>query len=128
MKEPSITNARIVMINSDFKINKNIFQNEFCEILAQKHVNNGGNFTNIIFQPSKYPAINTKVISDDKLSVFREHTSKHGIKKKFEGMISLLIFRSGSVIITGGKDIKSYFEIYIKIIELFKLNKNILHS
>lgn len=127
LQEPSVNNPRICMINSDFKINKNIHQDELCKILARFHVNKNGNITQLIFQPSKYPAINVKIIPDHRKEEYKEHCEKKGIMKKFENTISLLIFRSGSVIITGGKCIQSYSEIYCKILELLSNNTNILY-
>jgi TATA-box binding protein (TBP) (component of TFIID and TFIIIB) len=128
LSDASVTNPRIVMINSDFKINKNIHQGDFCEILSDSHISKNGNITQIIFQPSKYPAINVKIIPDDKKLEYLQHCEKNGIMKKFAGTISLLIFRSGSIIITGGRCISSYLEIYIKIINILSSNKNILYN
>ena len=55
------------MINSDFKINNYILQDKLCLLLIEKHILKGGNFTSVIFQPSKYPAINTKIITEENI-------------------------------------------------------------
>jgi len=128
LSEPKVTNNKIVMINSDFKINKNIFQDHFCKVLIDNHVNSGGNITQVIFQPSKYPAINTKIIPTSRVECYNEHIKQHGTRKKFEGVISLLIFRSGSIIITGGKNIDNYLEIYQQTLQMLFKNKNLLYS
>jgi len=125
---PKITDNRIVMVNSDFKINKNIFQDKLCEILSNYHISNNGNILQIIFQPSKYPAINTKLLPNSRTLDYKKHYETYGLRKKFEGIISLLIFRSGSIIITGGKELINYLEIYSLILSILEDNKNILYS
>ncbi len=126
--EPKITDTRIVMINSDFKINMNISQDKFCNVLLEDGVNKGGNIVQVGFNPSKYPAINTKVVADSNKEDYLEHYEKNGIRKKYNKFISMLIFRSGSVIVTGGNDISEYFNVYSKLINIFGENKNILYK
>jgi TATA-box binding protein (TBP) (component of TFIID and TFIIIB) len=126
--EPKVTDARVVMINSDFKVNQNIYQDRLCKVLSENHIIRGGNIVQIVFQPSKYPAINTKIIPVGRVDSYVQHVQDNGVRRKFEGIISLLIFRSGSIIITGGKDIEEYNEIYSKIILLLSSNKNVLYS
>jgi TATA-box binding protein (TBP) (component of TFIID and TFIIIB) len=125
--KPNITDTRIVMINSDFKIKNSIYQDKLCSILLQHGINDSGNFIQIGFNPSKYPAINTKVISDSNKDDYKEHHAQYGIKKKYKNFISMLIFRSGAVIITGGNDIEDYLNVYSKIIYLLSQNKNLLY-
>jgi TATA-box binding protein (TBP) (component of TFIID and TFIIIB) len=126
--EPKVSNTRIVMINSDFKVDKNIYQDRLCKTLSEHHILRGGNILHIIFQPSKYPAINTKIIPDNKIDAYVRHSQDNGVRKKFPGVVSLLIFRSGSIIITGGNSIIDYNEIYSKIILILSSNKNVLYS
>ena len=124
---PKITDTRIVMINSDFKIGSSIYQDKLCGILLEHGVSNGGNFVQIGFNPSKYPAINTKVVSDSNKDDYSEHYEKYGIRKKYKKFISMLIFRSGSIIITGGNDISDYSSVYSKIIDILSKNKSLLY-
>ena len=113
-----IKNVKIAMINSDFKIS-NIFNLvNFCKVLSENSIKQNGNFLNIVYQPIKYPAINSKFIPDSSIDKYNEHIYKFGNKKKFTGNISILIFRSGSIIITGGNSINEYLSTYKYLLEL----------
>jgi len=124
---PNVTNTRIVMINSDFKIQNNIYQDKLCDILLDNSINKDGNFVQVGFNPSKYPAINTKIVADSNKDDYREHHSEYGIKKKYKKFISMLIFRSGSIIITGGNNLQDYLNVYSKIIDILSQNKDLLY-
>lgn len=115
-KDNYISDTKLVMINSDFKISKNINQKELCELLYNKKYSN---FLLTIYQNAKYPAINCKFIPSDKVVEHANFQLKNGFNKKFPGVISLLIFRSGSIIITGGNKIEEYYEAYSTILKIF---------
>lgn len=119
-----ISNVKIVMINSDFKINNALNLTLFCNILSNYSVQTTGNFLSIVYQPIKYPAINTKFISDNNLEEYYQHVYKHSLKKKFNKTISILIFRSGSIIITGGNDINDYYDVYLYMLNIIKKYNN----
>ena len=136
-----IINARFVMINSDFKLISQINIVELCKILSQKTINNinnnnnennlcdnnyknNGAFLNIIYQPIKYPAINTKYINYSNIQDYYDHIYKYGSKKKYKKSISILIFRSGSIIITGGNSILDYYETYTHFLNILSENYN----
>jgi TATA-box binding protein (TBP) (component of TFIID and TFIIIB) len=102
-----ISNVRICMINSDFKINKYIKQTELCKILDQGKLNYLKTYS---FNPNKYPGVNIKMQIPD--------TDK---------VMSCIVFRPGSVIITGGNDITSYEKIYRCMIDTFVRNESILN-
>lgn len=121
-KKPNITNLSIAMINSDFKIKNALNLVDFCKVLTENTINNGGNIATIIYQPVKYPAINLKLVTDANLQEYCKHLYTHSSKKKFSGTISVLIFRSGSIIITGGNDISEYSEVYSYILNLIENN------
>ena len=104
-KPPYISDVRICMINSDFKIDKNIKQTLFCDHIDS---NNYDFVKRYSFNPSKYPGINLKVFNPD--------------RKNQKEIITCSIFRTGSIIITGGNDIKSYKFILNKL--LFILENN----
>jgi TATA-box binding protein (TBP) (component of TFIID and TFIIIB) len=123
-KEAKITNVKIAMINSDFKISETLNLTNFCDLLSNYSVQSNGNFLSIVYQPIKYPAINTKFICNRYLENYFEHIYKHSLKKKFDKSISILIFRSGSIIITGGNDIADYLDVFKYIINIIKLNNN----
>jgi TATA-box binding protein (TBP) (component of TFIID and TFIIIB) len=101
-KDAFISGVKICMINSDFKINKTIKQNTLCKRFDEKNLSYIKRYS---FNPNKYPAINLKINNKDCISV-----------------CTCLIFRSGSVIITGGDDVSEYLEVYKKIIKLFEEN------
>ena len=121
-KEAKITNVKIAMINSDFKISDTLNMTNFCELLSNYSVQTNGNFLSIVYQPIKYPAINTKFICNKYLEQYFEHVYKYSLKRKFDKSISILIFRSGSIIITGGNDINDYLDVYKYIINIINLN------
>ena len=117
-----ITNVKIAMINSDFKITDVLNLTNMCETLSNHTVQTNGNFLSIVYQPIKYPAINTKFICDKNLQDYNEHIYKYSHKKKYDKTISILIFRSGSIIITGGNNIDNYLNVYKYILNLINLN------
>lgn len=102
-----ISNVRICMINSDFKIDKYIKQTDLCKILDQGKLNFLKTYS---FNPNKYPGVNIKMQIPD--------TDK---------VMSCIVFRPGSIIITGGNDIASYEKIYRHIIDTFVRNESILN-
>ena len=96
-----ITDVRICMINSDFKITKNIKQKILCSYLDEIEDDIIKRYT---YNPSKYPGINLKIEDPE-------------TKNK----LTAAIFRPGSIILTGGSDIKLYYK-------SFKLLLNILNN
>ena len=131
-----IINARFVMINSDFKLTTQINIVELCKILSKKTINNNeavscedknnGAFLNIVYQPIKYPAINTKYINYSNIQNYYDHVYKYSSKKKYKKSISILIFRSGSIIITGGDSIDDYYETYTHFLDIINENIDII--
>lgn len=99
----SLNNVRITMINSDFKLNRKIKQKKLFDIICNEYtIKNGGNIKSCLYDPDKYPGINIKYIKDlAKIESSKTYTRKG--RKKIEGEVSVLIFRSGSIIITGYK-------------------------
>ena len=55
---------------------------------------------------------------------YLEHNYKIGVKKNFKLTISILIFRSGSIIVTGGNSIVDYLETYNYLLNFLSNNKN----
>jgi TATA-box binding protein (TBP) (component of TFIID and TFIIIB) len=123
-KNAKISDINIVMINSDFKISGIFNLANFCNVLSKYNIQSNGNFLSIVYQPIKYPAINTKFICDSNLKTYFEHTYKHSFKKKFTSTISILIFRSGSIIITGGNNLMEYLTTFEYLLNLIDTNKN----
>mgnify|MGYP006078888257 FL=1 len=103
---PFISDVRICMINSDFKIDKFIKQKDLCKILD----NNGlAHLKTYSFNPNKYPGVNIKIQEPEVNKV-----------------MSCIVFRPGSVIITGGNDITSYEKTYRYLIDTLVRNEHIL--
>jgi len=108
-----VENVKIQMICSDFKIKPIkddpdgwcLKQEELKNILVSEH-KLSATFSSL----SRYPGINVK------------YPSSIEIGKK----ISLLIFRSGSIIITGGKNAKDLFDSYTFITNVISKNSKSL--
>jgi TATA-box binding protein (TBP) (component of TFIID and TFIIIB) len=101
-----ISNVKICMINSDFKINKNIKQSGLCKIFDEKNLSYIKRYS---FNPNKYPAINVKILNSDNTS-----------------LTTCLIFRSGSIMITGGNNIYDYLNIYENILKIIEENHSLI--
>ena len=123
MEESKISDAKIVMINTDFKIKQNINQEVLTEILSEKTIDKNFNFLQVVYQSSKYPGINAKFITDYNLLDYARFQLEHGFKKKYPNIISILIFRPGSIIITGGNKIYDYISAINNILEIINHNK-----
>ena len=121
-----ISDVNIVMINSDFKIMNTLNLINFCDILSNNTIQSNGNFLNIVYQPTKYPAINSKFICNKYLEDYYHHNYKYGFKKKFTKCISILIFRSGSIIVTGGNNINDYLETYNYILNFIQKHSDLV--
>ena len=119
-------NVRISMLNTNFRINKQIRQNTLNNILnkPEYNISNGGNVKMSSFDRDKYIAINVKYIYREKMEKELEIANKKKKLKelnnqkpknkdlfltrkgreKLPGEVTLLIFGSGAIILTGGKD------------------------
>lgn len=98
-----ITDLRICMINSDFKISKNIKQNVLCDILDTTGETIISRYS---FDPSKYPGINIKIEDPE-------------TKNK----LTVAVFRPGSIILTGGFDITLYFKTLKFLLKILNNNE-----
>lgn len=104
--DPSITDLRICMINSDFKIDKNIRQSEFCKIIDNEQ--DKYSILRYSFNSSKYPGINIKF-------------------KHEEDLTTCAVFRPGSIMITGGNQIKNYKIIIESLLDILQKYNTILY-
>ena len=121
-----ITESKIVMINTDFKLKYNLNQDALTEVLSQQTIDKNYNFLQVVYQSSKYPGINAKFIPDEKLLEFAKFQLEHGFKKKYSDIISILIFRPGSIIITGGNKIVDYISAVKSITGIINTNKELV--
>jgi TATA-box binding protein (TBP) (component of TFIID and TFIIIB) len=126
MENAYISHCKLVMINSDFKINKCINQEELTNILSTKTIDKNQNFLQVVYQSSKYPGINAKFVPTNKIVDYAKFQLKNGFKQKYPSVISLLIFRPGSIIITGGNNIEDYIDAQNVLLDIIKCNNNIL--
>jgi TATA-box binding protein (TBP) (component of TFIID and TFIIIB) len=104
--EAYISNVKICMINSDFRIDKNIRQSSLCKFFDEKSLSYIKRYS---FNPNKYPAINLKIYNSNGIDT-----------------TTCLIFRSGSIMITGGNDILEYYKIYNNLLKIINDNDFIL--
>jgi len=104
--EAYISDTKICMINSDFKINKNIKQQEVCSIIDKNLTSY--NILRYSFNPSKYPGINIKFLHNGQQT-------------------TCSMFRPGSIMITGGNNINNYQTILNCIYEFLENNNQVLY-
>ncbi len=98
-----ITDIRICMINSDFKIAKNIKQKLLCSHLDEIEEPIVKRYT---YNPSKYPGINLKIEDVET-----------------QNKLTAAIFRPGSIILTGGSDIKLYYTAFRLLLKILNNNE-----
>lgn len=121
VKSDNIVNTNITMINSNFKITSDpkwkINQKRLQTIINENHrVENGGNWTGVT-KTEKYPGLNAKYIFNEYLDDYDPLS-----KKKINGQVTVLIFRSGCIIITGYSVWEHGIEAYNKIINVIRSN------
>ena len=114
-----VSNIETVMINSDFSINHNINLKRMSKLLKKRGLYNS-------YEPDEYPGVLTKYYYNIKnkyqgLCNCSPHCStkeKHSICTK----ITISVFRPGSVIITGARNIDQLLSAYDFIIKILKDN------
>lgn len=119
-KELKIIDVKISMINTDFKINKKIRQKTLNTILNDKRfsLEQGGSVKWSEFDPDKYHGVKIKYVHEHKHQE-NTHLTRKGIEK-LPGELSILVFNTGHVIITGGKTAKETVEAYKFINKIFE--------
>ena len=105
LTDPTVFNVSISMINSNFSFGFDIKQETLKNILNNEYdlKSPNGKISLATFDPSNYPGINAK---------YRINGLPMTTKKKDGQTVTLLIFRSGNVIITGGKNIHDIIKAY----------------
>jgi len=120
-----ILNNSISMINSNFKFkNSNLFinQQKIKDVINNNRFDGKtGEWRLAIFQPGKYHGVNIKYWTPEaRLKMSSNIIKNKKIPKKISGQISVFVFRSGSITITGSKnivDLVSTHKAITKIIE-----------
>jgi len=118
-----VSNVRIVMINSNFSFGSNISQERLKNIMNNDKYSteNPENVWRIAsFQPEKYTGLNSKYLTSD----FRHSNTLTELPKKIDEQVSILVFRSGKVTITGAKNTTDLLEAYKTITNLVRTNKD----
>ncbi len=117
--ELKIIDVGISMINTDFKIDKKIRQKTLNDILNRESFSlyKGGNIKWSEFDPDKYHGVKIKYVysHNEEEDTF---LTRKGIEK-LPGELSILVFNTGHVIITGGKTAKETYEAYKFINKVF---------
>ena len=82
---------------------------EFNEPLLN-NIANGGVWKSATIK-SRYPGVNAKFMSRRARDALNAGIKPK--KGKFPGELSVLVFRSGNIVITGGTDLNDYYEAYV---------------
>ena len=108
-------NEGVVMINSNFKFPSEIRQNIIKDIIIKNYLlRDGGNFLSAV-APNRYPGLNIKFLTTDSIEKYSNDTTLNKVKG---GKVSILLFRSGSIIITGTTKVAYLKEAYETIIDI----------
>ena len=118
-----IGSINITMINSNFKISEDekwkINQKKLQAIINDNHrIEHGGKWAGVT-KTEKYPGLNGKYIYNEYLDDYDPLS-----KKKVQGQVTILIFRSGAIIITGYRVWEHGIEAYNEIINIINNNFN----
>tara|TARA_B100000579_G_scaffold430225_1_gene443239 strand:- start:514 stop:1272 length:759 start_codon:yes stop_codon:yes gene_type:complete len=118
-----IGTVNITMVNSNFKISPDpkwkINQKQLQTIINNNYrIEHGGRWTGVT-KTEKYPGLNGKYIYNKYLDDYDPHS-----KKKVKGQVTILIFRSGSIIITGYNVWEHGIEAYNEIVDIITKNFN----
>ena len=113
--------VKITMINSNFSISDNpqwkINQKNLQRIINDNYkVDKGGTWAGVT-KTEKYPGLNAKYIYKNCIDDYDPLS-----KKKVKGQVTVLIFRSGSIIITGYNVWEHGLEAYNEIIKIIQDN------
>lgn len=100
-KDINITDFKVILINSNFKIPFNIEREVLFNILSELKVN-------CLYEPCKHDCVNIKYNANE--------IDKNNNKKN----ISIFVFQSGNIIITGAKDIDIIIKAYNYIKNILK--------
>lgn len=113
-----IRNTKISMINTDFSICKKIKQNVLNKILNEEKfsIQNGGCVKRSTFDPDSYHGVKIKYVHNicDKKTLTRK-----GVEK-MDSELSILVFNTGNIIITGGKTAEETYGAYEFINSVFE--------
>lgn len=118
-----IKDVKINMINTDFSIEKKIKQKMLNDILNNEKysIENGSFVKRSVFDPDSYHGVKIKYVynnNEDNLSYTRK-----GVEK-LSSELSILVFNTGNIIITGGKTAEETYGAYNFILNVLEEWKN----
>lgn len=103
---PLKVNPSLHMINSSFKLDKHIRMEEFYNNL-KTYNGNGVSMYSVVYEKNDHPGVNAKFVIND----------KH---------VTVLFFRTGSVIITGAQSFEAIFETLKQVDQVLKDSSQML--
>lgn len=126
--------VRFCNLNTQFKFKFFIRQSVIQKIIKEKSWKNGGVWRNAIFDGNKYAAVKayfwperTREFQTKKYEMYIS-SSKHkkpfkvysDKKKKVPGQVSVMIFRTGTIMLKGARNVEDLYSAYRAIHELAK--------
>jgi TATA-box binding protein (TBP) (component of TFIID and TFIIIB) len=116
--------VKISMINTDFKIGNFISLRDLKDTLKNYQLENQGPIKKVEYKPEIYHAVKINYIHEYNKENPIFHTRKR--IEKMDGEVTISVFRTGSIIITGGKTPKEIMGSYKFIVNIFNKHKEIL--
>lgn len=113
-----LCDQHIGMINSSFRFKFSLIKEKVQKLINDNTYHNGGNWKYATLQ-DKYEGIKAKYWMDETVEKYKH---KDKVPKKVKGQVSVLIFGTGSVILTGAKTIEEISKAYFAIIKLIENN------
>lgn len=125
MNDIVLMNVEVALINTDFSINKPLFQQKLFQLINNKYLlSNGGNVVACEFQPDTHHAVKIRYIPKRTTETYK--TRKR--IEKYKGETVILVFNTGSILITGGKTTHEIHKAYEFIIKTIDDNPYILRN
>lgn len=117
--------AKISMVNATFKFPLYVFQNKFSDFLSGFHYPENGPITRSDFDlDRKYNAVKIGYVSPNIEQTETTVTRKK--IKKVSGELTISVFRTGSVTISGGTCSETIIDAFMFLNRIFDENKSIL--
>lgn len=123
-----LKDVRIVMINSNFIINKCIMQERLKNLINESRydgIDETKSWRIATFIPEHYAGINARFYTTNlKTQIKEKILNGKQIPFKLDGQVSVFIFKSGKGTITGAKNTKNLYETYLSITNFIRDNKD----
>ena len=109
----------ICMINTLTNLNREIDRENMKNIINDNTIYNGGNWRSAI-RPKRHQGVIARYLTNKSRDIYKD---KAAIPAKVPGQVTVIIFRSGKVIITGGKTLEDIKEAYDGIVKIVRDNE-----